>query len=260
MVTKVGEVDVRNPNNGIVNRDQVGIPVDIYEENISGVWVIGSRLQIGERIFRYAQIGASGIAVAKVVQSQVIESNGDVTDMAVDTPAVGIPRVTVTNGSNTDIAANEFANGWLGVNDDTGEGLLYQIRRHDAIAASAAGVIHLYDPVKIAFVANTTVSLTHSTYYKNIIQPSPPTALVTGVTPIAFTADYFGWLQTWGPAMALQDGTLSEGQQIIASRNTDGAVESLYQTNDITGHQVLGRAIHPNITTEHALVYLQIAP
>ncbi len=263
MVTRTGEVDVRNPNNGIINRDQIGGGdnfIDIHQESASGVWALGTRMQLGERVFRYTQIGASGIAVAKAVQSQVIEANGDVTDMAVDTPAAGRKVVEVTNGSNTAIAANEFAGGWLHTNDDTGEGHLYQIRYHDAILASAAGNIHLYDKIKVAFVAGTTVSLTHSTYYKNIIHPSPPTALITGVTPVAFTADFYGWIQTWGPAVVLQDLTLNEGQQIIASFQTDGAVESIHQTNDITGHQPLGVTIHPNITAEHALVYLQIAP
>lgn len=263
MVTKAGEVDVRNPNNSIINRNQIGDGdnfLDVLEESSTLVWVLGTRVQIGERVFRYAQMGATGIAVAKAVQSQTIEANGDVTDMPVDTPAAGRRVVAVTNGGNTDIAANEFAGGWLHPNDDTGEGHLYQIRYHDAILASASGVMHLYDKIKIAFVAGTTVSLTHSTYYKNIIHPSPPTALVTGVTPVAFTADFYGWLQTWGPAVVLQDLTLNEGQTIIASYQTDGAVESIHQTNEITGHQILGVAIHPNITTEHALVYLSIAP
>lgn len=229
MVTTGGRLTVLNPNVGIVDRAEIGLDtdlIDVYEESVTQIWPLGTRFQLGERVYRYFQSGAVALGAGKGVQPPVIETNGDVTDMAVDTPAIGARQMEVTNGSNTAITANEFTGGWLVVNDDTGEAYAYQIRINDAIATSGSGTIYLYDQVKVALGAGATVSLTHSTYYKNIIHPSPPTQLVTGFVPGVMTADYFGWLQTWGPAACLQQGTLYEGQDVMASRSVDGAVES----------------------------------
>lgn len=229
MVTLNGRMSAYNPNQDLVGRALIGLDddfIDVYEFGTSVIWPIGTRFQLGERVYRYYLVGAVASAAGKAYQSPVIETNGDVTDMAVDTPAIGARQMEVTNGGNTAIAVDEFAEGWLHVNDDTGEAYVYQIRANDAMATSAAGTVYLYDQVKIALVANSTVSLTHNKYYQNIIHPSPPTALVTGVAPGIITAANYGWLQTWGPAAVLQQGTLYEGQDVMASKTVDGAIES----------------------------------
>lgn len=230
MVTQGGRMSVFNPNQAIVDRVVIGNDddwIDVYEENSSAIWALGTRVQIGERVYRYTENGSVALVAARLCQMPVIETNGDVTDMAVDTPAAGARQMEVTNGGNTAIAVGEFAGGWLIVNDDTGEGFAYQIRTNDAIATSAAGTIYLYDRVKTTLGASATVSLTHGQWANTIIHPSPPTAVLTVVAPIAITADYFFWGQTYGPAAMLQQGVLYEGQHVMASRTVDGAVESL---------------------------------
>ncbi|KKN32002.1 hypothetical protein LCGC14_0818210, partial [marine sediment metagenome] len=237
MVTQTGRMMVVNPNQAIVDRANIGLDdefVDVYEFGTSQIYAFGTRVQIGERVYRYNLVGAVDGAAGKLYQPGVIEANGDVTDMAVDTPAIGARQMEVTNGANTAIAVSEFANGWLHVNDDTGEAYAYQIRDNDAIATSVAGTIYLYDQIKIALGAGATVSLTHSPYYQTIIHPSPPTSLVVGVMPGIVTAANYGWLQTWGPAAVLQQGTIYQGQDVMASRTVDGAIEA-YRISIRTG-------------------------
>lgn len=237
MVTQTGRMTLMNPNHAVVDRGDIGLDdefVDVYEFGTTEIWTIGTRLQIGERVYRYNLVGSVAGAAGKLYQPAAIEGNGDVTDMAVDTPAAGVRQMEVTNGGNTAITENEYAGGWLHVNDDTGEAYAYQIRANDAIGTSSTGTIYLYDRVKVTLVANSTVSLTHSQYYQSIIHPSPPTALVTGVMPGIVTLANYGWLQTWGPAAVLQQGVLYQGQDVMASRTVNGAVES-YKVSLRTG-------------------------
>lgn len=237
MVTVVSRAPVYNPNHMIVGRQFIGLDtefIDVYEFGSSQIWPLSTRLQIGDRVYKYNLVGSVNGAAGKLYQPAAIESNGDVTDMAVDVPAAGARQMEVTNGSNTAITADEYADGWAHVNDDTGEAYAYQIRANDAIATSVAGTIYLYDQIQITFGAGATVSLTHSPYYQSIIHPSPPTSLVTGVMPGIVTAANYGWLQTWGPAAVLQQGTIYEGQDVMASRTVDGAIEA-YRISIRTG-------------------------
>ena len=111
MVTKAGRMTVENPNQQIVDRAKIGLDddfIDVYEESSTLIWPLGTRLQIGEQVFRYFQSGAVALGAGKGVQPPVIETNGDVTDMAVDTPGIGARQMEVTNAGNTAIVADEF--------------------------------------------------------------------------------------------------------------------------------------------------------
>jgi hypothetical protein len=265
MVTQNGRMAVENPNQQIVDRLLIGNRdafIDVSEESSTAIWPLGARLQIGERVYRYAENGSSGIATARLCQMPVIETNGDVTDMAVDTPAIGALQMEVTNGGNTAITANEFTGGWLHVNDDTGEGYLYQIRANDAMSTSAAGTIYLYDPVIVALGAGATVSLTHGMWANTIIHPSPNTAALTGVTSGAITAEYFFWIQTWGPASVLHDGStvVTQGDPVLVSEDDDGAVTLLDRDASGRDEPEVGWAMHPNADGEHTLIYLRLHP
>ena len=266
MVTQGGRMDVHNPNMGIIDRVQIGLDddwIDVYEENSSAVWILGTRLQIGERVYRYTENGGTALVAARLCQMPVIESNGDVTDMAVDTPAAGVRQMEVTNGGNTAITAGEFASGWLHVNDDTGEGFAYQIRTNDAMSTSASGTIYLYDRVKTTLGASATVSLTHNIWANTIVHPSPATALLTGVAPIAITADYYFWAQTWGPCVMLEDSSstaVAQGSPVRASEDDDGAIALVNWDESNRNEPLVGISMHPNADGEHTLVYLMLNP
>mgnify|MGYP003127231177 FL=1 len=262
MSTNLGRVAVMNPNEGIVDRTNIGAEADFispYEQSTTQEWPIGTKLEIGTRVWRYALMGAVNSVPGKIYQSQLIQANGDVTDMAVDTPAVGALQMEVTNGSNTAITEDEFKDGYLHVNDDTGEGYAYQISGNDAIATSAAGTIFLYDSVQVALIGASTVSLTHPVGYKVIVAPAPITGVMAGVSMAVVTAGSYCWLQTKGPCAVLGDqGTTTiQGGPVRNSEDDPGGV-ALEDGADNLDMNHVGIALHVNADGEYMLVELQI--
>jgi hypothetical protein len=238
-----------------------GDSVTPFEEHSAQKFPLGTRLDYGDRSYRYCLADSTAIATGKLCQSGIIEANGDVTDMAVDTPAVGATSMEVTNGSNTTIAADEFAEGWLHVNDGTGEGYAYRVKGNDAMSTSTAGTVFLYDSVRVALVAASTVSLTHSKYYGLIIHPSPPTAQIVGVTNIAVTASYYFWAQTKGPCAVLDDSSSTanaQGALARASEDDDGGVALLNYDESAINLRQVGTTIHLNADGEHSLIDLNL--
>jgi hypothetical protein len=236
--------------------------VDVYAEASSQQHPLGTLYTPdGARYYRYTLNGAVALTAGKLTQMVIIEANGDVTDMAVDTPAVGAKQLEATNGGNTAVTADEFAGGWLHVNDATGEGHVYRIRGNDAMATSTAGTVFLYDAIKVALVAASTASLTHSKYWKVIVHPSPATAQLVGVSPIAVTANYYFWCQTRGPACVLEDSsstTIVQGYPVRASEDDDGAVALVNWDESGRNERSVGIVMHVNADGEHCLVDLQL--
>ena len=263
MTIEYGRVNVYNPNQGIMDRAQIGERdefINPYGEDTTQKYPLRTKLEIGPRTWRYALMGAVAGVAGKMYQSQVIEANGDVTYMAVNTATAGDKSVEVTNGGNTAIAADEYKDGWLNVQDDTGEGYALQIKGNDAMATSAAGTVFLYDPVKVTFGAGATVSLTHPRGYKVVVAPAGITGVAAGVCMGVITAATYCWLQTAGPVSLLQDGTTAnwiQGGPVRASEDDIGGA-ALEDGADNVDMPHYGLAFHPSADGEYGLVELEL--
>lgn len=236
--------------------------IDPFVEHSAAKFPLGTELRYGNKWYRYALNGAVALLVGKLIQSPVIEANGDHTDMAVDAVVKDtVNWAGVTNGSNTAITKDEFAQGELHVNDDTGEGYAYTVKKHAAIATSASGTITTYEKNRLLLGAGATVSLTHSPFYKAIVHPSPPTARLIGVPNIPVTIAYYFWAQYRGPCAVLTDGTttnISQGQPVRPSEDDDGAV-AIRDLSEAGRDEVeVGIAMHVNADGEYSLVYLTL--
>lgn len=212
------------------------------------------------RQFRYCENGGVALASGKLVQMPVPEANHD--ELAVNTAAAGDDTLSITLGA-TAAAANLYRDGWVNVEDDTGEGHLYKIKSHPAVASAAEGVFTLEDndPIKVAFVAATTVGLVKNPYKDVIVQPSPPTAAVVGCACTTVPIDNFCWIQTTGPASVLTDGTLVLFEMCMTSDAVDGAVEDFSLTEaapPTLDDTIVGRVIEVAVDTEYSVVWLQL--
>lgn len=239
-----------------------------HEQHTAARYPLGTRMQLQDgRRFVYVENGATALAPGKLIQSPVPGANFDelVIPAAV---AAGARAFNITNGATT-ITKDQFKGGYVVVEDDAGEGHLYQIAGNDAEAAGSADFeVRLVagEAVQVAFTTATTVGLLQSPYKDVIIHPSPPTAMVVGVTPTDLAANVFGWLQTWGPCAVLIDGTVIIGQQVVPSDGVDGAVEpadaAITDGTPPTGHGELvnvGHVIEVAATTEHGAVFLTMS-
>ena len=81
--------------------------------------------------------------------------------------------------------------------------------------------------------------------------------LVSGVTVRGMTADYYGFVQTWGPATVLADGAgISKGDEVSLSDGVTGA----FQLQDAWTEQRVGVALFAPDDTTYGGVFLQIMP
>ena len=218
---------------------------------------LGSRMIFADgREFKYAKAGASvALAAARLNQQTLNNANWD--ELAVPTArAIGDKAVTITNGSQA-ITVDYFADGYLNVEDDVGEGYAYTIRSNSAAAASGVVTVNLYEGLQVAWTTDTTVNLFANPYAVTIIHPSPATAMLTGVSLVVVGTDDYGWLQTRGPACVLVEGTHVINEKVIDSASADGAVAPTGST--AAGEEnYVGVVMEVAATTEHGLVFLRM--
>lgn len=207
------------------------------------------------RRFAYARAGSTAIIAAALCQQTLNSANFD--ELAVPAAvAANARQVTVTNGA-TAVTVDQLKDGYLNVEDDAGEGYVYTVKSNAAAAASAALVVDLYEPVQVAWTTATTVLVYANPYSVVIVHPPPATALLLGFTNGAVTANDYCWLQTWGAACALTQGSVVTNEGVIDSASLAGAVAPTAST--AAGEEnYVGIVMEVAATTEHSLVYAKV--
>ena len=232
------------------------------ERSTQGSTPLGTRMVIGERSFRWTHNASLALSVNRLCQESVVVSgHGDGLAVAT-TAAVGARTVTLTNAT-TAITANQYAGGYLWVDN---EGRAYKIKSHPAESTGSGSIVITLeddDTLRVALTAGTsTCGLRRNQYEDVVVNPTTPTGVPVGVTPLAVTADYYFWLQTWGPCPVLTNGTVIVGYMVSPGATTAGSVD-VYPLNsvDASGQQpMVGVVSRVGATTEFSHVDLRIAP
>jgi hypothetical protein len=223
--------------------------------NISSV----KEMRVGEyaetvdgRGYRYALAGAGTLAPGKLGVAATV--NADATNRTVAaTVAAGEKSVTVDAGGV--IAANTYADGYLTVNDATGEGINYLISSHAATTGAAELVVNLSDPLKVGLTVDVSeVTLTQNPWSGVVISATDQADMPVGIPNVSITAAYYGWVQTKGQCSALADEAITAGLALTIGTGVAGAVEAL----DAAGEPQIGVAIVAGVDTEYRDIYLSI--
>lgn len=164
------------------------------------------------RKYRYAKAGASALAAGKA--GQMVAATANHVNIAVATSAsIGDRKIAVTLGA-TASADNLYQDGYLHINDATGEGHQLLITGSSAALASATCYLDLDDPLPIALTAGTSeVSLIPSPW-AGVTETTTEEAGFAGIAPVAVTAAYYYWAQTGGAAISLASGTGAVGSNL----------------------------------------------
>ena len=203
---------------------------DPYTESASQLFPLGSTLNWGDRVFKYAQVDGA-ITAGLCVQQPILVGNHSqmsLTDAyAVTTSATTV--VSIETAGDTDLVANQYQEGYLYVNDGTGQGQSWKVISHPAHDHSGdpSCEITIQGKVSTALVASGTsqASLMENPYKDVIVAPVAETGAVVGVTVIDMTDDYYGWIQTKGPKAVLAASTLVLGHNVVRNDTTTaGAV------------------------------------
>jgi hypothetical protein len=225
----------------------------VYEENASQKAELGYRLAFSDgRVFRYAKAGASNLAAGKAVKAGLISEDREINKAVTTATLAGAYTVTLTTSS----AVTTGADGYLQINDDTGEGSLMKIKLTAANASTATRTdVTLYDPIPLALTTSSEGTIIHNPYEQCEIATNN-TQIVLGVPPIAVTAEYYFWLQTWGIASVLVTGTPAAGVRVTVSEVVNGAASAM-ATATIQAFGIMGLV---GVDTEYKPVFLTICP
>lgn len=216
--------------------------------------MLGSKAYTADgRVYRYALAGGVTLAPGKICINKDLTAEHTNINVAA-TVAVGETVVTATLG-NAAAAADEYADGYLTVNDATGEGCNYLIKGHAAVLASGVISVHLAEPLKVGVTVTTTqVTLKPNPWSGVIISIADQADQCVGVPNVSITNAYYGWLQTGGECAVLADEAVAKGLALTIGSSTVGAVEAL----DGAGEHQIGVASEALVDTEYRSAYLTI--
>lgn len=226
---------------------------DIYTESSTQLLPLGTSVTLCDgRKYVYAKNGAAAMYAGQLAQSEAPSATSTDEVVAVSA-AVGDLSISITFGGAK--TANLYANGFMYVNDDTGEGHLYTVKRH--AAGTTAVIIYLNEPIRDAITAGAgTVSfIKHPLRDLITATAATMTAAVMGVPNIDVTAEYYFWLQVKGPCPVLGANSTFVVGNMVAAGTTAGAVDLIV---DACILPIVGTVLSVNAGTEYLLIMLNI--
>ena len=219
---------------------------DPFSESATKLFPLGSKLEYGDRKFRYAHIYNGG-GVSAGVTLENLAATTDHRDLVVAAASAGAKSITVTLGG-TAATVDYYNEGYIHINDAAGQGQLLRIKDHPAADSEATLVLTLYDPLKTAITTSSKADLIASNYKSINTAATTHVGVIVGVSTIAMTANYYGWIQTSGPCSVLTSGTLVLGQAAVRSDTTAGAVEPGDPANGPNENTQIGQVLVVNNT------------
>jgi len=150
--------------------------------------------------------------------------------------------------------ADQYKDGSLIINDETGEGHTYKIASSNTAAAAANATFTLEkgDGIKVAIVAGTSqVTIRENPYYDVLIRAAGTgsVGMPAGIAQVAVTAGYYCWLRRKGTQGLLAAGTLAvAGRQFACATVTAGGFQAwsrAISTADTAGASVADTTLSP---------------
>ena len=216
---------------------------------------LGSVLYYGDRVFRYGLAGGVALTAGKLVQTAV-GTKADHQDLA-PTAAVAAGEYAISvETAGTDLTLNQYAGGYLYVNDGAGEGQCLKIKSnpvHDH-SDDPSVIITCHDALATAVATSSKVSLIADPWTAVLVAPAAETGAVMGCPVVDMAASAYGWFQTYGPAAVLTVGTIVLGHNVVRSATVAGGVAPA--TSDIL--DIVGTCMLVDVTTDYSLIKLNI--
>jgi len=216
---------------------------------------LGSTLYYGDRVFRYGLAGGVALTAGKLVQT-IVGTKADHQDLAPTAAVVAGKYEISVETAGTDLTLNQYAGGYLYVNDGAGEGQCLKIKSnpvHDH-SDDPSVVITCHDALATAIATSSKVSLMSDPWSGLVVAPAAETGAAMGVPVVDMALSAYGWFQTYGPAAVLGAGTLVLGHNVVRSATVAGAVAPA--TSDIL--DIVGTCMLVDVTTDYSLIKLNI--
>ena len=228
----------------------VPIGQGIYEESETAKGTLGTRVAFADgRVFRYCKNGATALSAGKYVKAGAFAAQ--INKAVAAAVGVGSNSITLVTSS----AITTAAEGLLQINAGPGQGIQYKIKKTAAndVTATSTDVI-IYDHVATALTEASKATVLYNDYEQATLVASI-TDIIIGVPPIEVTPEYYFWVQTWGWACVLSEGTPAAGNVVEIGVNSGGTTTCNADTAMAVGIQGL-----VGVDTEYKPVFLTIKP
>lgn len=218
--------------------------------------LVGTRFDLSDgREVTLVKNGAVALVAGVLTQDAAIVANHQniaVTAYQAYSANGNVPaKVTVTLGA-TAATANQYAGGFVVVNDNNGEGHTLRIASHPAADASGSLAITLEEGSSVAITSASEVCLLPAHGADVIIQPTTVTGAQVGVTLNAIAASAYGFVVSRGIVSCLAQGAIGVGLGISVG-SVAGSVAVAAATT-----ARLGFAAQAGVDTEYRAVYVNI--
>ena len=244
------------------------IAQDIYDLSATQMHRLGTRVQRGDRSFRYAKAISAVTAYAKGSWSTYHQ---DIMYAAVPTATpIGSNKIHVTVGASDGIAndgvfaAHSLEGGSLVIFDATAnENMYFDIVDNDAAVSAGTITITLDGALPLATVATTYhVEAIGSPYRVNNGNCGGLRYWAGLPMRMATTTNPYHWLQTWGPCWVAPQASVGAGANVgcVVARH-DGSLD-VQETGGYEDAQIVGSVMSwaQGGTQGAPIVMLQIAP
>lgn len=207
------------------------------------------------RKFVYCKAGAAELARGLLAVAPTVVANHINLSYAT-IPAVGDKVIYVTLGA-TLATADQYKDGWLTVQDGTGQGRSYPIEGNLAADSAGTCTVYLKEAVdSVGVLAEVGVDLLAGNFNGTVISVTDQVDMPVGVPLVTVPAAYYYWSQYCGPCSVLQDSTTPAiGTEITVSAATAGAIGERDAAAEVKVG-VVGQ--QTSVSTEYQLVNLNI--
>ncbi len=123
-----------------------------YSESSTQLYPLGTQLVYGDRKFRYGFMNGA-VTAGKLLQqaphvanhTNMLVTNADATAGGAFSHAAGSTTLSVETAGDTDLTENQYAEGYIHVNDAQGEGQLLRVKSHPAHDSDSWSNSNRYD-------------------------------------------------------------------------------------------------------------------
>ena len=246
----------------------------LFAESSTPKFDLGTKMEFSEgRTFRYTKAGAAITAGHLVAQDFSAGNIIEFDDATISPVTAGSTVITITASALSGVDdANELAGSYLMTVDGDGEYFSYKIKSH-GVESSNAVEFTLYDPLVTAVVSGTTDLQIIAPAFRQVVLCATSTDASTdtmpvGVSFLALSSGYYGWIQTGGIASVRYDlnsltaTDVHAGRPVVPSVNHAGSVQPSkitgQGTDDDLSYQIGMLAYGDVVDNQQAAVYLNL--
>ena len=243
-----GDIDTPNHSQWRIKAESILANRDIFHPTAIKYFPLGAMAESRDgRRWRYCEKdGTNALLKAKLIGGCLGTAGWQTELQAYGTAfVVGDKKVTVFVG--TTVVAHDFIDGYLTVEDGTGQDEMYLVKDNTVGVATTGGFTTVVDIADaggvraVTLAANgTEITLTKNENKDGLIVAANVVAVVIGVPLTAVPVNNFFWAQTRGPCPILADAseTIIVGDWVMASEATPGTVDILDASSAVDNNPV----------------------